>query len=80
MCFPDFSYYFTNINICYLNKNLIESKPERKHWKNVEKKNWEFEAFEGEWVKGVSAGGSQNYKGLRLFLNNLQLQMYNLIL
>lgn len=33
---------------------------------NAGKKRWEMSVFEGEWVRGVTAGGCRNYLGNKL--------------
>ncbi|XP_059488829.1 calpain-A-like [Neocloeon triangulifer] len=53
MSFRDFVKYFTRLEICNLSPHSIQ---------NTEgKKKWEMSVFEGEWVRGVTAGGCRNY-------------------
>jgi calpain len=55
MTFADFKKYFTQVEMCHLSPDLIVKDAKQSH------KNWKIQTFEGEWVKGVSAGGCRNY-------------------
>ncbi|XP_014259622.1 calpain-A isoform X3 [Cimex lectularius] len=61
MSFKDFMKYFSRLEICNLNPDsLIHDN----------KKKWEMSVFEGEWVRGVTAGGCRNF--LETFWHNPQ--------
>lgn len=55
--FPDFMKYFNRIEVCNLSPDPLsddlQDNEKRKEWKLIE--------FEGEWVNGISAGGSRNH-------------------
>lgn len=76
MSFKDFQSHFDRLEICNLNPDsLTEDEVEEGN-----KKRWEVSFYEGEWVRGVTAGGCRNYLG-KLFLNNLsKLGLYLLTL
>ncbi|XP_032686633.1 calpain-A isoform X4 [Odontomachus brunneus] len=65
MSFHDFTRYFTQLEICNLNPDSLSS-----HDLDAGKKRWEMSVFEGEWVRGVTAGGCRNY--LETFWHNPQ--------
>ncbi|XP_051175430.1 calpain-A isoform X2 [Leptopilina boulardi] len=65
MSFQDFKTYFTNLEICNLNADSLTEDDY-----NEGKKKWETSVFEGEWVRGVTAGGCRNY--LETFWHNPQ--------
>ncbi|XP_050508668.1 calpain-B isoform X2 [Diabrotica virgifera virgifera] len=55
--FKDFMKYFSRLEICNLNPDsLSENELHETH-----KKKWEMSVFEGEWVRGVTAGGCRNF-------------------
>lgn len=59
MAFKDFQKHFTRLEICNLNPDsLSEEELAEGH-----KKKWEMSTFEGEWVRGVTAGGCRNFLG-----------------
>lgn len=59
MSFKDFMKHFNRLEICNLNPDsLTEEELQEGH-----KKKWEVSFFEGEWVRGVTAGGCRNYLG-----------------
>lgn len=60
MSYQDFMKFFTQVEICHINPDSIGDED----LKNVKKK-WEMNAFEGEWVRGVTAGGCRNFLGIR---------------
>ncbi|XP_058806409.1 calpain-A-like isoform X1 [Phymastichus coffea] len=65
MSFQDFKKYFERVEICNLNPDsLTEDDLSRG------KKKWEMSVYEGEWVRGVTAGGCRNY--LETFWHNPQ--------
>ncbi|XP_031840305.1 calpain A isoform X4 [Nomia melanderi] len=65
MSFQDFTRYFTQLEICNLNPDsLAEAELD------AGKKKWEMSVFEGEWVRGVTAGGCRNF--LETFWHNPQ--------
>ncbi|XP_076636733.1 calpain-A-like isoform X6 [Colletes latitarsis] len=65
MSFQDFKQYFTQLEICNLNPDSLTEDD-----LNAGKKKWEMSVFEGEWVRGVTAGGCRNF--LETFWHNPQ--------
>ncbi|XP_012145683.2 calpain A isoform X3 [Megachile rotundata] len=65
MSFQDFTRYFTQLEICNLNPDSLTEDD-----LNAGKKRWEMSVFEGEWVRGVTAGGCRNF--LETFWHNPQ--------
>ncbi|XP_033330567.2 calpain A isoform X9 [Megalopta genalis] len=65
MSFQDFTRYFTQLEICNLNPDSLTENE-----LNAGKKKWEMSVFEGEWVRGVTAGGCRNF--LETFYHNPQ--------
>nr|CAD7268144.1 unnamed protein product [Timema shepardi] len=65
MSYRDFIKYFSRLEICNLNPDsLTEDQVE------AGKRKWEMSMFEGEWVRGVTAGGCRNF--LETFGHNPQ--------
>ncbi|XP_037294093.1 calpain-A isoform X2 [Manduca sexta] len=66
MSFKDFVNHFSRVEICNLNPDSLDPEecPEGCT------KKWEMSVFEGEWVRGVTAGGCRNY--LETFWRNPQ--------
>ncbi|CAF4944604.1 unnamed protein product [Pieris macdunnoughi] len=66
MAFKDFCQHFDRLEICNLNPDSLDPAecPEGCT------KKWEMSVFEGEWVRGVTAGGCRNY--LESFWKNPQ--------
>ncbi|XP_028161841.1 calpain-A-like, partial [Ostrinia furnacalis] len=66
MSFKDFAQHFDRVEICNLNPDSLDPEecPEGCT------KKWEMSVFEGEWVRGVTAGGCRNY--LESFWRNPQ--------
>ncbi|XP_050680351.1 calpain-B-like isoform X4 [Leptidea sinapis] len=66
MSFKDFCQHFDRVEICNLNPDSLDPEecPEGCT------KKWEMSVFEGEWVRGVTAGGCRNY--LETFWKNPQ--------
>lgn len=58
MSFHDFTRHFTQLEICNLNPDSLTTDDI-----SAGKKRWEMSVFEGEWVRGVTAGGCRNYLG-----------------
>jgi Calpain large subunit, domain III. len=59
MSYKDFLKYFSRLEICNLSPDsLIEDAMSRDRGKK-----WEMSVYEGEWVRGVTAGGCRNYLG-----------------
>ncbi|XP_049959737.1 calpain-A-like isoform X1 [Schistocerca serialis cubense] len=56
MSYNDFKKYFTRIEICNLSPDALQEE----HIKGSGRK-YEMSIFEGEWVRGVTAGGCRNY-------------------
>ncbi|KAL6417265.1 hypothetical protein ACFW04_012871 [Cataglyphis niger] len=65
MSFHDFTRHFTQLEICNLNPDSLTTDDI-----DAGKKRWEMSVFEGEWVRGVTAGGCRNY--LETFWHNPQ--------
>lgn len=67
MSFKDFQKHFSRLEICNLNPDSLSEE----ELKEGNKKKWEMSVYEGEWVRGVSAGGCRNFLGsLNLFFLN----------
>ncbi|XP_049882091.1 calpain-A-like isoform X2 [Pectinophora gossypiella] len=66
MSFKDFVQHFSRVEICNLNPDSLDPEecPEGCT------KKWEMSVFEGEWVRGVTAGGCRNF--LESFWRNPQ--------
>ncbi|XP_037876069.1 calpain-A isoform X2 [Bombyx mori] len=66
MSFKDFVNHFSRVEICNLNPDSLDPEecPEGCT------KKWEMSVFEGEWVRGVTAGGCRNF--LETFWRNPQ--------
>lgn len=58
MSFHDFTHHFTQLEICNLNPDSLTTDDI-----SAGKKRWEMSVFEGEWVRGVTAGGCRNFLG-----------------
>ncbi|CAL1673021.1 unnamed protein product [Lasius platythorax] len=65
MSFHDFTRHFNQLEICNLNPDSLTTDDI-----SAGKKRWEMSVFEGEWVRGVTAGGCRNY--LETFWHNPQ--------
>ncbi|KAH0545672.1 hypothetical protein KQX54_002269 [Cotesia glomerata] len=63
--FQDFKKFFTALEICNLNPDSLTEDD-----LSAGKKRWETSVFEGEWVRGVTAGGCRNF--LETFYHNPQ--------
>ncbi|XP_044730408.1 calpain-B-like isoform X3 [Chrysoperla carnea] len=65
MSYKDFQKFFDRLEICNLSPDSLTEE-------DVElgKKKWEMSVFEGDWVRGVTAGGCRNY--LETFSHNPQ--------
>lgn len=59
MSFKDFQKHFSRLEICNLNPDSLSEE----ELKEGNKKKWEMSVYEGEWVRGVSAGGCRNFLG-----------------
>lgn len=63
MSYQDFSKRFDRLEMCLINPDTLpEELRGDKH------KRWEMSVFEGEWVRGVTAGGCRNYLGKCLLM------------
>lgn len=56
MTFRDFLKYFDRVEICHLCPDSVGDDGDTR-----KKKNWKITTFEGEWARGISAGGCRNY-------------------
>ena len=59
MSYRDFITHFTRLEICNLNPDSLSEE----ELLAGGKRKWEMSMFEGEWVRGVTAGGCRNYLG-----------------
>lgn len=59
MSYKDFLKHFNRIEICNLNPDSL-AEDELTEGRN---KKWVMSVFEGEWVRGVTAGGCRNFLG-----------------
>jgi len=57
MSYRDFTKYFSRMEICNLNPDSLTED------EIGDGKKWEMSVFEGEWVRGITAGGCRNYIG-----------------
>ncbi|XP_049959739.1 calpain-A isoform X1 [Schistocerca serialis cubense] len=57
MSYNDFKTYFHRLEICNLNPDSLTEEDINEKGK----RRWEMSMFEGEWVRGVTAGGCRNY-------------------
>lgn len=55
MCYPDFVKTFTHLEVVHLDSDTSRDEPSL-HNKNT----WQMRLFQGNWQKGVSAGGCRN--------------------
>ncbi|XP_018913124.1 calpain-B isoform X3 [Bemisia tabaci] len=65
MSYKDFLQHFSRLEICNLSPDSLTEDPSHQSHKK-----WEMSVFEGEWVRGVTAGGCRNY--LETFWHNPQ--------
>ncbi|XP_067007656.2 calpain-B [Anabrus simplex] len=68
MSFEDFKRHFSVLEICSLNPDCLQDVTLA-----CDKKQWEMSMYEGEWVRGVTAGGCRNF--LETFSHNPQYQI-----
>lgn len=54
MSFEDFKRYFDDVEVTNLSPDQLEDK--------ISTRRWEEKCFEGQWVSGVSAGGSRKFR------------------
>ncbi|PSN50085.1 Calpain-A [Blattella germanica] len=66
MSYRDFISHFTRLEICNLNPDSLTEEELQRN----DKRKWEMSMFEGEWVRGVTAGGCRNH--LETFYHNPQ--------
>lgn len=59
MSYKDFQTHFSRLEICNLNPDSLSEE----EMLGSDKRKWEMSMFEGEWVRGVTAGGCRNYLG-----------------
>lgn len=64
--YQDFRTHFSRLEICNLNPDSLSEEEVLRS----QKRKWEMSMFEGEWVRGVTAGGCRNY--LDTFWHNPQ--------
>ncbi|XP_050311774.1 calpain-A-like isoform X2 [Anthonomus grandis grandis] len=57
MSYKDFQKHFSRVEICNLNPDSLSEE----EIKEGNKKKWEMSVYEGEWVRGVTAGGCRNF-------------------
>ena len=63
MSYQDFKTHFSRLEICNLNPDSLSEEEVL----SSQKRKWEMSMFEGEWVRGVTAGGCRNYLGEYLY-------------
>lgn len=59
MSYTDFVKHFSRLEICNLSPDSLTDEELR----SEDKKKWAMNVFEGEWVRGVTAGGCRNFLG-----------------
>jgi calpain len=64
MSYRDFQKHFSRLEICNLNPDSLSGE----ELLRSDKRKWEMSMFEGEWVRGVTAGGCRNYLGEYLYV------------
>lgn len=57
--YKDFTKYFSRLEICNLSPDLLTKEQLGEN----SNKRWEMSIFEGEWVRGATAGGCRNFLG-----------------
>jgi calpain len=57
MSYQDFAKRFDRLEVCLINPDTLPAEL------RDSKTRWEMSVFEGEWVRGVTAGGCRNYLG-----------------
>ncbi|XP_018579516.1 calpain-A isoform X2 [Anoplophora glabripennis] len=57
MSYKDFQKHFSRLEICNLNPDSLTEE----ELMEGKKKRWEISVYEGEWVRGVTAGGCRNF-------------------
>jgi len=67
MSFEDFVKYFSALEICHLNPGYLD----REQYGASGGTKWDLSIFEGEWVRGATAGGCDKFKGI-IILNNIK--------
>ncbi|XP_076636463.1 calpain-A-like [Colletes latitarsis] len=65
MSFQDFTHYFSQLDICNLSPDSLTEDD-----LNAGKKKWKMSTLNGQWVRGVTAGGCKNH--LETFWHNPQ--------
>lgn len=66
MSYKDFCNYFSRLEICNLSPDALSEE----ELQSGDKKRWEMSVYEGEWVRGVTAGGCRNYLGNKNYTKN----------
>jgi len=66
MSFEDFVKYFSALEICHLAPGYLD----REQYGASGSKKWDLSIFEGEWVRGATAGGCDKFQGT-IILNNI---------
>ena len=54
MSYRDFIKYFSRVEICNLSPETMDDDADKK---------WKTNMFDGEWVRGITAGGCRNFLG-----------------
>jgi len=68
MPFEDFVKYFSALDICHLAPGYLDGE----QYGASGGKKWDLSIFDGEWVRGSTAGGSDKFQGT-FILNNIKL-------
>lgn len=63
MSYKDFVKFFSRLEICNLNPDVLT----KEQLGEDSNKRWEMSVFEGEWVRGATAGGCRNFLGTYTF-------------
>lgn len=68
MSFEDFVRYFSALNICHL---APDGYIDWEKYGASGMKKWDLSIFDGEWVRGTTAGGCDKFQGT-IILNNIK--------
>lgn len=63
MSYKDFIKYFSCLLICNLTSYVLPRDQLAQNSKNM----WQLSTFEGEWVRGATAGGCDTSQGIIIF-------------
>lgn len=63
MSYEDFLKYFTALEICHLTPDYLD----REQYRTDAGEKWDLSIFEGEWVRGATAGGCDKFQGRTIY-------------